>query len=160
MSPQKQVFQTSSSIRWNTFRWGSRLVIFVLILMIPIVWITLARGYKPGLPRLISSDTVSGKAINPVHPLAFNRRQNKKYRGFNDFLKVKRKNEDLIRKEKAVEFNERIRAGFYVDYDPQSFFSLQNYIDKMNVVIPEWLHIDKTSDTLIMHIDNDSYTLM
>ena len=160
MSPQKQVFQTSSSIRWNTFRWGSRLVIFVLILMIPIVWITLARGYKPGLPRLISSDTVSGKAINPVHPLAFNRRQNKKYRGFNDFLKAKRKNEDLIRKEKAVEFNQRIRAGFYVDYDPQSFFSLQNYIDKMNVVIPEWLHIDKTSDTLIMHLDNDSYTVM
>ncbi|MCW3116591.1 MAG: glycosyltransferase, partial [Chitinophagaceae bacterium] len=76
------------------------------------------------------------------------------------FLKVKTKNEELIRKEKAVAFNQRIRAGFYVDYDPQSFFSLQNYIDKMNVVIPEWLHIDKTTDTLITHIDNDSYALM
>src|SRR5437868_13276559 len=109
--------------------------------MVPIVWIALSRAHKPGLPLLVSSDTVSGKAINPVQPRQFSKKEDKKYKGFNDFLKLKKKNEELIKKEKAIPFNERIRAGFYTDEDPQAFFSLQNHIDKMNVVIPEWLHI-------------------
>ncbi|MEJ0103342.1 MAG: glycosyltransferase [Bacteroidota bacterium] len=160
MSPQKQIFQTSSSIRWKAFSWASRLFIFLLVLMVPIVWIAIERAHKPGLPQLFSSDTVSGKTINPIQPLAFNKKEQRKYKGFNDFLKLKSKNEELIRKEKAVAFDQRIRAGFYVDYDPQSFFSLQNHIDKMNVVIPEWLHIDKNTDTLIFHVEPDSYALM
>ena len=160
MSPQKQIFQTSSRIRWRAFSWASRLFIFLLLLMIPIVWIALVRAHKPGLPQLFSSDTVSGKTISPVLPLAFNKKEQKKYKGFNDFLKVKSKNEELIRKEKAVAFDQRIRAGFYTNQDPQDFYSLQNYIDKMNVVIPEWLHIDKNTDTLIFYNDPDSYTLM
>src|SRR5689334_15465466 len=96
MKPEKQIFQTSSPIRWQTFAWASRLFIFLLLLMIPIVWIALARSHKPGLPLLTSSDTVSGRAINPVQPRQFSKREFKKYKGFNDFLKVKKKNEELI----------------------------------------------------------------
>jgi cellulose synthase/poly-beta-1,6-N-acetylglucosamine synthase-like glycosyltransferase/spore germination protein YaaH/peptidoglycan/xylan/chitin deacetylase (PgdA/CDA1 family) len=160
MSPQKQIFQTSSRIRWRAFSWASRLLIFLLILMIPIVWIALARSNKPGLPQLISADTVSGKEINPVQPRQLTKKEDKKYKGFNDFLKVKQKNEELIRKEKAIPFDQRIRAGFFTNQDPQDFYSLQNHIDKMNVVIPEWLHIDANTDTLIFFTDPDSYTLM
>ena len=160
MKPEKQIFQTSSSVRWQTFAWASRLFIFLLLLMVPIVWIALNRAHKPGLPQLISADTVSGKAINPVEPRHLSKKENKKYKGFNDFLKAKRKIEEVIKKEKAIPFNQRIRAGFYTDEDPQAFYSLQNYIDKMNVVIPEWLHIDKNTDTLIFHVDEDAYAVM
>ena len=105
MSPQKQIFQTSSSIRWKAFSWASRLIIFGIALMVPIVWIALSRAHMPGLPQLTSSDTVKGSAINPVQPIGFNKKEQKKYKGFNDFLKLKRKNEELIRKEKVVAFD-------------------------------------------------------
>ncbi|MGC4037417.1 MAG: glycosyltransferase [Chitinophagaceae bacterium] len=160
MDPKKQIFQTTSRIRWIAFSWASRLFIFLLVLMIPIVWIALTRSNKPGLPQLISDDTVSGKAINPIQPRELTKKEDKKYKGFNDFLKAKQKVEEVIKKEKAVPFNERIRAGFYTDEDPQAYFSLQNYIEKMNVVIPEWMHIDKKTDTLIFHVDDDAYAIM
>lgn len=160
MNSQKQIFQTSSRTRWRAFSWASRLFIFLLVLMIPIVWIALARSDKPGLPQLISSDTVSGKTINPVHPRPLTRREGKKYKGFNDFLKAKQKNEEIIRKEKAVPFNQLIRAGFYTDDDPQAYYSLQNYIDKMNVVLPQWLYFDENTDTLLFHVDEDALSLM
>jgi len=121
MKPEKQIFQTSSSVRWQTFAWASRLFIFLLLLMVPIVWIALNRAHKPGLPQLISADTVSGKAINPVEPRHLSKKENKKYKGFNDFLKAKRKIEEVIKKEKAIPFNQRIRAGFYTDEDPRHF---------------------------------------
>ncbi len=160
MKPEKQIFQTSSPVRWKTFAWISRLIIFLLFLMIPIVWIALVRGHKPGLPQLVSADTVSGKAINPVQPRRLSKKEDKKYKGFNDFLSAKRKNEEVIKKEKAIPFNQRIRAGFYTDEDPQAYFSLQNYIDKMNVVIPQWLYIDKSTDTLIFHVNDDALAIM
>lgn len=160
MSPQKQIFQTSSRTRWIAFSWVSRLFIFLLVLMIPIVWIALARSNKPGLPQLISADTVSGKEINPVQPKQLTKKEDKKYKGFNDFLKAKQKNEEVIRKEKAIPFDQRIRAGFYTDEDPQAYFSLQNYIDKMNVVLPQWLYFDEKTDTLIFHVEEDALSLM
>lgn len=128
--------------------------------MVPIVWIALARSNKPGLPQLISSDTVSGKEINPVRPRPLTKKEGKKYKGFNDFLKAKQKNEELIRKEKAIPFNQRIRAGFYTDEDPQAYYSLQNYIDKMNVVLPQWLYLDENADTLVFHVEEDALSLM
>jgi len=47
-----------------------------------------------------------------------------------------------------TKFPTGIRAAFYVDWDAQSFLSLQQYIDKMNLVIPEWIFIDPTADTV------------
>ena len=54
----------------------------------------------------------------------------------------------------------RIRAAFFVDWDPQSLYSLQNHIGELNMVMPEWYFIDPVADTLETNIDRDAYDLM
>ena len=47
MNKEKQVFQASSPLRWKTFQWLSRLVIFFLALLVPVVWIAWKLDIKP-----------------------------------------------------------------------------------------------------------------
>lgn len=164
MSSQPQIFQTSSRLRWNTFKWTGRTAIFFTLLMIPVVWITLAKDPRPFLPGLSKYDF---NKINPTHPKGFTKKEEIKYKGgFNAFLKVKRQNALLAaaEKKKAAEIKKsetsRIRAGFYVDWDPQAYFSLQSHISELNTVLPEWFFIDPVTDTLINSIDPDGLRLM
>jgi len=59
-----------------------------------------------------------------------------------------------------TKFPTGIRAAFYVDWDAQSFLSLQQYISKMNLVIPEWIFIDPTADTVFTNIDPRAWDVM
>ena len=156
MSSQQQIFQTSSRLRWNTFRWGGRLLIFLLLLAIPLVWIAIANGYKPLLPGLSSNEYK--KLDKPTQPRGFSKNDNKKYHGFHEFLKSHQQNKGLAAKQTLK--TTRIRAAFYVDWDPQALYSLQNHIDQLNMVMPEWFFIDPIADTLKTNIDNDAYKLM
>ncbi len=156
MSNQQQIFQTSSRLRWNTFRWAGRLVVFLFLLMIPVVWIEIADGYKPLLPGLSSNGYK--KLDRPVKPGGFSKRDNKKYHGFHEFLKSHQ--QDKQPAGRSAMNTSRIRAAFYVDWDPQALYSLQNHIDQLNMVMPEWFFIDPATDTLTTVIDNDAYKLM
>ncbi len=158
MSNQKQVFQTTSSVRWKTFQWVSRTVIFLLILIIPIVWISLAREGKPALPLLESSKAAN--KISPTNPKGFTKREERKYKGFDAFLKARQRNASFIAAEKNRKITQRIRAGFYVDWDPQAFASLQSHIANLNTVIPEWFFFDPGADTIKPQVDATALGLM
>lgn len=132
--------------------------------MVPIVWITLAKDPKPLLPGLSKTDFTK---IDPTHPKGFTKQEAKKYKGGIDaFLKVKQQNSLLAAAEKkrVADFKKkrtsRIRAAFYVDWDPQAFFSLQDHISELNTIMPEWFFIDAATDTLITNIDPDGLVLM
>ncbi|MBS1919137.1 MAG: glycosyltransferase [Bacteroidetes bacterium] len=164
MYTQRQIFQTSSRLRWITFKWIGRITLFFILLMVPIVWITLAKDPKPILPGLSKTDF---NKIDPIHPKGLTKREAIKYKGgINAFLKVKQQNSQLaaVEKKKAVEFlkkrTNRVRAAFYVDWDPQAFFSLQDHISELNTVLPEWFFIDANTDSLVNNIDPDGLALM
>ncbi|WP_315818493.1 hypothetical protein [Paraflavitalea speifideaquila] len=91
MNTHKQIFQTGSKWRWRTFQWTGRLVIFILVMMVPIVIITLARGSKPGLPALVNEADRLHRLANPVTPAGLNKREIRKYKGFDAFLRAKQK---------------------------------------------------------------------
>lgn len=161
MSSEQQVFQTNSKWRWRTFQWTGRLVIFALALMVPVVIITLARGLKPGLPRLASDADALHQLPHPVEPAGMNKKESRKYKGFDAFLRAKDKNEQLARHPSAAHLTKhQVRAAFYVDWDPQSFYSLQQHIDRLNMVVPEWFFIDPATDTLRTEIDQEALQLM
>ncbi|MBC7937460.1 MAG: glycosyltransferase [Rhizobacter sp.] len=159
MTGSKQIFQTNSKWRWRTFQWTGRLIIFAIILMVPVVIITLARGIKPGLPVLASEINSMHHVANPVIPAGMNAKEIKKYKGFNEYLAAREKIGNLKVNTSSVNASE-IRAAFYVDWDPQSFFSLQKNIDKLNMVVPEWFFIDPATDTLRPDIDMNALKLM
>ncbi len=155
-----QIFQSKSPRRWQIFQWSSRLFLFALALVIPIVWIALSRGYKPNLP-LLTNDEFSVKKLNKAEsPRPFTLKENKKYTGFSNYFDAKNALKNAVKSGQNLPKAQTIRAGFYVNWDAQSLFSLETNIEKMNMVIPEWLSIDPKTDTLAVNIDDDALKVM
>ncbi|MFH6962131.1 polysaccharide deacetylase family protein [Flavobacterium plurextorum] len=160
MDGKKQVFQTVTQKRWKTFQWSSRLILFILILMVPIFFITLKRGLKPPLPLLANSSRAGHSLENPVTPKNLTDKELKKFKGFDYFLRAKTKIDKLKKQPAVSKTASEVRAAFYVDWDPQSLFSLQKNIDKLNMVIPEWFFIDPKTDLLRTEIDTAALKVM
>ena len=159
MSQSRQIFQTKSKWRWRSFQWGGRFLVAAALLMIPVVVITLSKGLSPLLPTLSDSANKPFRLVHPVTPLAFSKKDLRKYKGFTPYLLAKQKN-DSLRNHPPHVITNQVRAAFYVDDDPQSFYSLQRNIKKLNMVVPEWFFINTATDTLMPQIDTAALHLM
>lgn len=186
MSPSTtQVFQTNSPTRWQRFKWTSRILLFLVFLAILVITITLIRDYKPSIPQLKEKNEAYKKILQTNQAFFRDNKINKQYAGFRKFIDAKAdkhqqtgcfsknfytQNPDDLSKlnpfnsetggKPFASFECGIRAAFYVTWDPQSFFSLQRNISKINLIIPEWMFIDPKGDTLFTNIDNRAYQLM
>ncbi|HLA53162.1 MAG TPA: polysaccharide deacetylase family protein, partial [Flavitalea sp.] len=159
MSNTEQIFQTNSKWRWRTFMWTGRLIVITILLMVPLVIITLKRGIQPGLPILVNESDSLHHLSNPATPADLTLRELKRYKSFSNFLLAKEKIDRLKNYHPPVNIKQ-VRAAFYVDWDPQSSYSLQKNIDKLNMVLPEWFFIDPSTDTLRPQIDMTALDLM
>lgn len=159
MANSKQIFQTDSKWRWRSFKWTSRFITAMLLLMIPVVVITLSKGLAPSLPVLSDASESFYRLTHPVTPKALTRKDLKKYKGFDEFLNARKKNDSLISNAAHVN-TQKIRAAFYVDWDPQAFYSLQKNVSKLNMVVPEWFFINPHTDVLQPQIDTAALHLM
>ncbi|MEI7509907.1 MAG: glycosyl transferase family 2, partial [Flavobacterium sp.] len=155
MDNNKQVFQNSSKSRWTAFKWSTRFIIFLVLLMIPVFYITLQVGIKPSLPKLTNESQIGQSLKHPIKPVVLDKKELKKYKGFDAFLRSKAKIEALRKTPKQTP-KDQIRAAFYVDWDPQSYFSLQKNIKKLDMVEPEWFFIDPKTDLLKTQIDTSA----
>ncbi|MBS1663219.1 MAG: glycosyltransferase [Bacteroidetes bacterium] len=180
---KKQIFQTSSPGRWQRLKWGGRIVLLVLVLGIVIFYIAVSRNYTPAVPRLTEQSQLYKKVLDtnksfllPKNSLV------EQYGGFRKFINEKvpyrsgafpgqsKKDSERLAAHRLKQadtsfrsfnkFPAGIRAAFYVDWDAQSFLSLQQYIDKMNLVIPEWIFIDPNADTIYTDIDQRAWGVM
>ncbi|HLO82181.1 MAG TPA: glycosyltransferase [Chitinophagaceae bacterium] len=159
MSGSRQVFQTGSKWRWNTFRGVGWSLLLLSLMTVPIIVVTVKKGIRPDLPELHDSDSITRLLKNPAIPAGFTSRELARYKGIENFLKARQLNQRLRNNPRAIT-DQRIRAAFYVDWDPQSFYSLQKNIGKMNMVIPEWFFIDPVTDTLKPQIDLPALEVM
>ena len=179
---RQQIFQTSSTGRWQRFKWGGRIVLLFLILGVVIFSIALSRGYTPSLPRIKEQSQLYKKVLDTNRTFLFKNSLIQQYGGFRKYINEKvpyregafpgQNKKDSARNAQAAafkadtnfrsfsKFSTGIRAAFYVDWDAQSFLSLQQYISKMNLVIPEWIFIDPTADTVFTNIDDRAWTVM
>lgn len=157
MNTVKQVFETQKKWRWNTFKWTWRLILAGCCLSVPVVFITLGRGLMPILPLLTPGTDSAHHLANRVVPLGLNKQELKKYKGFDAFLQKKPRQ---FNTHTGIETNAQVRAAFYVDWDPQSFYSLQQNVSELNMVVPEWFFIDPVTDTLRPEIDRNALQLM
>ncbi|MFW0739422.1 polysaccharide deacetylase family protein [Flavobacterium sp. T12S277] len=159
MDNKKQIFQTATQKRWKSFQWLTRFILIIVMLMIPILFITLKRGLKPSLPLLDDNEKIVKNLSNPAVPATLSAKELKKYKGFDCFLREKRRINKLRTKSVVINIEE-VRAAFYVDWDPQSLFSLQKNINKLNMVIPEWFFIDPKTNLLRTEIDTAALKVM
>ncbi|MDB5284774.1 MAG: glycosyltransferase [Bacteroidota bacterium] len=146
MPHHRQVFQTDSPTRWTAIKWTLRIFVFVVALGVFSVCVALFKNSNPKMPKLVSSVDQFKKLLKPDQPLDFKE----------PFKKRKKKNE-IIRKSPL---QEQVRAGFYVNWDLKSYFSLKANISKMNMVLPEWLFVDPNGDSVIANIDLKAFGLL
>jgi peptidoglycan-N-acetylglucosamine deacetylase len=151
MSPNKQIFQTSSPWRGDVFKWTGRSIFYILLLLIPVIIIAYFQK-NPALPKLFSKDRNLTKA-KPQKQDYFTPFENKKYTGINNYLEKNKNNDTLIKANK-------IRAAFYVNWDAGSYTALANHISKMNMVLPEWFFINPVTNSLEIKIDTAALSLM
>lgn len=160
----KQIFQTSNPTRWQRFKWASRLLAFFLFIAILAIVIAIRTAYMPSIPILQSS---SFKKI--LESPDTNDSIAKEYQGFRKFIDSKwaKKNyagqyvhEEPIPIAGQFSSNLGVRAAFYVDWDPQAFFSLRRNISKINLVLPEWLFFDPEGDSMVVRREKRGYDLI
>ena len=145
MGHNRQIFQTDSPTRWNTFKWSARIIIFLLFLGAASLSIALFKNSNPTLPKLM---TIDYSRHLPTPEKSHEYKEHSK----------KRKRNEAIRKSPL---KNQIRAGFYPDKaDPQSFSVLKANIGKMNMVLPQWFFIDRRADTIITHVDKSTFNLL
>lgn len=62
-----------------------------------------------------------------------------------DIKKLNDQNSSNIVTKPSNTDNERISMGYFVNWDPNSFISLKNNLDNLDMLVPEWLHLDSSS---------------
>jgi cellulose synthase/poly-beta-1,6-N-acetylglucosamine synthase-like glycosyltransferase/spore germination protein YaaH/peptidoglycan/xylan/chitin deacetylase (PgdA/CDA1 family) len=178
---KQQIFHTNSPGRWQRFKWGGRIVLLFLILGVVIFSIAVSRGYMPSLPRIKEQSQLYKKVLDTNRTFLFKNSLIEQYGGFRKYINEKvpyksgafpiTNHKDSVKYglvpfkvdtnfRSFSKFPTGIRAAFYVDWDAQSFLSLQQYISKMNLVIPEWIFIDPTADTIYTNIDERALNVM
>lgn len=145
----RQIFQTDNPLRWKAIVWTFRISLLVVLLGIATATLAILKHSYPKLPRITGYEGNFKPLQHPAAPLTFKSATSTK--------KIKPKPLAL---RPSGDGKQQIRAGFYVNWDLQSYFSLKNNIGKMNMVLPEWLFIDPTADTILLQTDPKAFRLM
>lgn len=161
MHGSKQIFQADTQSRWNRFIWTIRISGFIFIVISSLVVIDLMI-----MPKIMGSNEIYKKSLDPNTAFSLQSKH------IADFQNVKRdlqvNNLQLGTPIECVGFcpiphlksQSKIRAGFYVNWDKQSFNSLSENIQNLNVVVPEWFFISDNSDSIHTKIDVGALAIM
>ena len=156
---QKQVFQTNSATRWKSFVWFVRILLVFLVVIITSVVISLIHKHNYDLTVL----TYNSKKLPDL-----NTDKSKTYISKSEEIEFARQIE-LYRKKHRKTYNREeqkvsqeikkylpVRAGFYVNWDMNSAYSLKKNISKMNIVIPEWYFLADSKGKLDARVEEET----
>ncbi|MDR6920737.1 polysaccharide deacetylase family protein [Chryseobacterium sp. 2987] len=168
MENSKQIFQTDSKKRWKSVQWGSRIFIFIAVLLFLALGLMMKLDKSPKLPFKEDYKAV----ITASKPYLQENRISKEYKGFRSFIFEKTMHTSLAKIEKAraerrknqnlswSRFPGGIRSAFYVAWDPQSLMSLKRNIRHINLVFPEWFFLDPKTGDLKTNVDPEGYKVI
>ncbi|CEJ69656.1 Poly-beta-1,6-N-acetyl-D-glucosamine synthase [Chryseobacterium oranimense G311] len=168
MEDSKQIFQTDSKKRWRSVQWGSRIFIFVGVLLILALGLMMKLDKSPKIPFKEDYKAV----MTASKPYLQENKISKEYKGFRSFISEKTMHTNLAKIQQAraerlknqnkswSQFPGGIRSAFYVAWDPQSLMSLKRNIRHINLVFPEWFFLDPRSGDLKTNIDPEGYKII
>src|SRR5271154_7212992 len=158
---------------------GRPFSIILIVLGIAVIVITLSKADIPDLPHFANAQ--EKQVLLDTNSSWLNKKSKilKQYDGFRKYItekvayrsgnypipkRFRKKNGVLVQADSSFysfkKFTAGIRAGFYVNWTPESFISLQQNISHLNMVIPEWFFIDPNTDTLRPDIDKKALDMM
>ncbi|RYY92568.1 MAG: glycosyl transferase family 2, partial [Chitinophagaceae bacterium] len=139
----RQVFQTQSASRWHRFQWSTRLLFLVILLGIVAVLATMLTAQNPEMPQLREFRQALTDSTTPPGQSKLARR----YKSFRQYISQHELSNKAPYHGGGRPTASGLRAGFYVNWDPESFISLQRNVHSMNLVIPEWFFLSQKADT-------------
>src|SRR6476646_6797646 len=114
MGHSGQVFQTNNKIRKRGYKWTGRLLIIIGIFFLSALVLAMVRGFKPSLPNLEQKSQVYRQKIDNTNPFTFSVKENKRYKGFKDFLL--KKDQDKDNHPTPPGHSKFMRAAFYTPW--------------------------------------------
>lgn len=160
---QKQIFQTESATRWKSFVWFTRILLVFLIVIMTSVVISLFDKKSYDLKVL----TYEAKKLPNINVNTDKKKvSNKEVLDFAKHVRqFKRKHPDSYYNTKAevpktVKKYLPLRAGFFVNWDMNSSYSLQKNIGKMNMILPEWAFLRDAKGSIKSNIDVRALNLL
>lgn len=173
-----QIFQSFSPRRWQRFVWGARLTLAALLLAAVGLGWAIFQQSATLLPRAFGPNETYKQILNPRHLTTLANRHNQAYRTLRQqfpvhatryrdprnprltLAKVAQSGPPVHHPTPAFHDGLPIRAGFYVNWDAQSLNTLRKQVDKMNMVMPEWLFVPDQAGQLSMDIDTAALALL
>ena len=159
----KPVFYSSDPSRWKRFLWGAKIIGVILLIGIASILISLFHKQVFKLPTLREHLALSLEDSRKFTTADIKSKET------DHFLKLAkeariREGHDFYKRDRVipgqVKKYEPVRAGFYVNWDIQSKFSLKQNASKLNMILPEWLFVQDTSDEVAMDIDMEALDIM
>ena len=159
----KPVFYTTGTSRWNRFLWAVKILTVVVAVGMAAILVSLFHKQVFKLPTLHEHMLLSQDDLKKIRNDDVEGAETK------HFIKLanearKREGRNFYKKDKVIPgFVKKIipvRAAFYVNWDIQSKYSLKRNASKMNMILPEWIFIQDTSDVVTTDIDKEALEIM
>jgi cellulose synthase/poly-beta-1,6-N-acetylglucosamine synthase-like glycosyltransferase/peptidoglycan/xylan/chitin deacetylase (PgdA/CDA1 family)/spore germination protein YaaH len=143
--PDKQIFFDPQRKRWKRLRRILDITAVVSTLVLAGFIFNVLRNQH--LPELLLPAPKHNYRALPERPLVL--------RGVKNQRPARRKTE---RKPSEIPLNsgEGLRAAYYVAYDPASYSSFKEHVHQIDILFPEWLHVDAPQTTLLA-VNSDSH---
>ncbi len=132
----KPVFYTPSRRRWRVFRSVLLIGLLGILAVVGLVFWSIDERVFPTLPQLQDNETAFRKLTTVDSSQANGTGDSGVPAGFRRHLPARR----VAGKRPAI------RAGFYVNWDAQSYQTLRDHIGQLNMVMPEWLFVGNKAD--------------
>jgi cellulose synthase/poly-beta-1,6-N-acetylglucosamine synthase-like glycosyltransferase/peptidoglycan/xylan/chitin deacetylase (PgdA/CDA1 family)/spore germination protein YaaH len=145
----KQVFQADTPGRWTRFKWISRGLVIILVAAVVAAAVTVTSKQYPTLPNLNPAPKkLSKEELDQL-------KRSTKFRSFKiDTEKLGDLRRNLHRHQlKHPNNKDRINAGFYRPWDPQSYTSLVDHISRLDMIVTEGFTVTPKADTITAKID-------
>ena len=159
----KPVFYSQSSSRWKRFLWAVKIVVIILLVAIASILISLFHKQVFKLPTLREHLLLTQKESNKFNSKDLELAEVKRFMELSKEART-HQGHDFYKKDKVLPGEVRkyrpVRAGFYVNWDIQSKYSLIQNASKINMVLPEWLFVQDSTGKIAVDIDNSALEIM
>jgi cellulose synthase/poly-beta-1,6-N-acetylglucosamine synthase-like glycosyltransferase/spore germination protein YaaH/peptidoglycan/xylan/chitin deacetylase (PgdA/CDA1 family) len=162
-SSSKPIFYSSSPSRWKRFKWAIKIIAVILFIGITSILISLFHKQVFRLPSLREHLVLSQKESTKYKSADIQAAETKR---FVELAKEARLHEghDFYKMNKVLPGEVRkympVKAGFYVNWDIKSKYSLKQNASKINMVLPEWLFVKDTLGNVAVDIDTAAINIM
>jgi poly-beta-1,6 N-acetyl-D-glucosamine synthase len=159
----KPVFYSLNPSRWKRFLWGVKILTVFVIIGIGCLLFSLFHKQVFKLPSLHEHLMLSQSENLKYNSTDLQAGENEHFEKLAMEARSL-KEHNFYKKDKVIPGEVRkympVRAGFYVNWDIQSKYSLDQNASKMNMVLPEWLFIQDTADVVSTDIDLSALEIM